>query len=67
MFTTLAFAAAMAAFSHSPMVQARAQVFCTSERPCNCPYYVSYCVPACHMDPRVGCGPSHKAINVRDD
>jgi len=67
MFTTLAFAAAVATFSHSPMVQARVEVFCTREHPCGCPYYISFCVPTCHMDPRIGCRPTHRAIIVRDD
>ena len=67
MLTTLALAAAVTTFSHAPMVQTRADVFCTSERACNCPYYVSFCTQACHTDARVGCGPTHKAITVRDD
>ena len=67
MFTTLALAAAVATFSPSPMIKTRAEVFCTSEHPCGCPYNVSSCIPSCHKDARIGCGPTHKAINVRDD
>jgi len=67
MFTTLALAAAVSIVAHSPTVQTRAEVFCTSERPCNCSYYVSFCVPTCHMDPRLECGPTHRAIIVREN
>jgi hypothetical protein len=67
MFTTLALAAAVATFSHSPMIQTRAEVFCTSESPCGCPYFVSFCIPACHTDARADCGPTHRPIIVRDD
>jgi len=45
MFMTLALAAAVATFSFSTMVQTRAEVLCTSERPCGCPYFVSFCDP----------------------
>jgi len=67
MFTTLALAAAVATFSHSSMVETRADVFCTSERPCGCPYYVTFCIPACHVDPRIECGPAYRPILTRDD
>ena len=66
MFTTLALVAALAAFLHAPMVEARAYVFCTSERPCGCPYNVSFCIPSCHKDARIDCGPTHKFVLTRD-
>lgn len=68
MFTTFALAAAVATFSHSPMIdEARADIYCTSQRPCGCPYYVSFCVPVCHIDPLAECGPTHRAIIVREN
>ena len=67
MFTKLALAAAVATFFHSPMIQTRAEVFCTSERPCGCPYFVSFCIPTCHTDPGIECGPTNKPIVVRVD
>jgi hypothetical protein len=67
MLTTLALTAAVVALSHSPMIETRAEVFCTAERPCGCPYFVSFCIPTCHTDPGIECGPTHRKIVVPDN